>query len=57
MINLKKVTAVAAAAVFAASLGLTAQAADFAGKTVERVIPFKEGGGSDPHAPNLPPFG
>jgi len=35
------------AAILASGLAFTAQAADFAGETVEWVIPFKEGGGSD----------
>ncbi len=46
---------VLAAAALAIAVG-TAQAADFSGKTIEWIIPFKEGGGSDTWARFNAPF-
>lgn len=43
-------------AVLALVFGNTAHAADFSGETVEWIIPFKEGGGSDKWARLYAPY-
>ncbi|MEM7426323.1 MAG: tricarboxylate transporter [Pseudomonadota bacterium] len=47
MKQVSKIAAALAAGAFGLALSAQAQAADFAGKTIEWIIPFKEGGGSD----------